>query len=94
MTEKLTPEIRQALSANPGQPLPVEDAESQKMYVLIERDEYLQLNSLQNEPLPNEDARKQLKTMISDGIHSGPSVPADEVFVDLRQRAAQLTRNA
>ncbi len=94
MTAKLTSEIRDALRANPGQPLPIEDAESQKIYVLIEQDEYLQLNSLQSDLLQDKDSRNRLIAQIEDGIGSGPSIPADEVFADLRRRVALLTKNA
>lgn len=38
MTPKLTPEMRAALAAHPGEPIEVEDEQTQRVYVLIERD--------------------------------------------------------
>lgn len=36
MIPKLTPEMRSALSAHPGQPIPVEDDETHRVYLLVD----------------------------------------------------------
>jgi hypothetical protein len=38
MAPKITPEMRAALAKHPGQPVTVEDDETQKQYVLVEAD--------------------------------------------------------
>ena len=90
MAAKLSNEQRQLIQKNPGAPLPVEDDQSQKVYILIERDEYQQLNSIGETGLHH----AQLQKLIQDGIDSGPSIPADEVFADLREQIAQLKNQA
>lgn len=39
MTPKLTPEMRDALAARPGRPIEVEDDQTHRVYLLIERDQ-------------------------------------------------------
>lgn len=39
----LPPEIREALAANPNEPLYIADAETQKVYVLVEKGRFPQL---------------------------------------------------
>lgn len=39
MTPKLTPEMRNALAARPGQPIEVEDEQTHRVYLLVERDQ-------------------------------------------------------
>jgi hypothetical protein len=36
MTPKITPEMREALAQHPGQPVAVEDDQSQKKYMLVD----------------------------------------------------------
>jgi hypothetical protein len=43
MPPKLTDEMRHALAAHPGGPIPVCDDQSQQVYVLVPRDEYARL---------------------------------------------------
>jgi hypothetical protein len=40
---QLTPEIRQALAAHPDEPLYIADAETQKIYVILEKGQFPQL---------------------------------------------------
>jgi hypothetical protein len=40
---QLTPEIRQALAAHPDEPLYIADAETQKVYVILEKGQFPQL---------------------------------------------------
>jgi hypothetical protein len=40
---QLTPEIRQALAAHPDEPLYIADAETQKIYVILEQGKFPQL---------------------------------------------------
>jgi hypothetical protein len=40
---QLTPEIREALAANPNEPLYIADAETQKVYVILETGRFPQL---------------------------------------------------
>ena len=44
MTPKLTDEMRQALAAQPGGPIPICDDQSQQVYVLVPRDQYAQIH--------------------------------------------------
>ncbi|MBA3483411.1 MAG: hypothetical protein H0T51_16500 [Pirellulales bacterium] len=44
MTPKLTDEMRQALAAQPGGPIPNRDDQSQQFYVLVPRDQYAQMH--------------------------------------------------
>ena len=44
MTPKLTDEMRQALAAQPGVPIPICDDQSQQFYVLVPRDQYAQMH--------------------------------------------------
>ena len=43
MPPKLTDEMRDALAAHPGSPIPVCDDQSQQVYVLVPRDAYARL---------------------------------------------------
>lgn len=43
MPPKLTDEMRQALAAQPGSPIPVCDDQSQQVYVLVPRDQFAQM---------------------------------------------------
>jgi hypothetical protein len=57
MTPRLTPEMRDAITEHPGQPIYVVDAESQAKYVLIPADTYQKVQALiydDSEPNPDE----------------------------------------
>jgi hypothetical protein len=43
MTPKITDEMRDALAAHPGSPIPVCDDRTQQAYVLVPRDQFAQL---------------------------------------------------
>ena len=43
MTPRLTEEQRQALTRQPGQPVEVEDEQTQKVYVLVAREDFRQM---------------------------------------------------
>ncbi len=42
-TPKLTDEMRQALAIHPGGPIPIEDEQTQNLYVLLTKDDYCRM---------------------------------------------------
>jgi hypothetical protein len=44
ITPKLTDEMRRALAARPGGPIPVADDQSQNFYILLTKDDYCRLH--------------------------------------------------
>ncbi len=88
MTPKLTPEMREALHRTHGRPLDVEDDEERKVYVLVEKDAFVQLQGLQTDV--DDETRGILRKLVREGIDSGPGVPADQALAELRKYAETL----
>jgi hypothetical protein len=76
MASKITKQQRDDLNASHGQPVPVEDEEGQKVYVLVDAN-YLHTS------------HEQLKALIYDGINAN-HVPADVAEAELRRYADGL----
>jgi hypothetical protein len=77
---QLSPEQREAILARPGEPLHIEDAETQKVYLLVEEGAFPQLEDAyvrQGLDL----ARKQ----IANGQTS--TISADDIKVEARRRS-------
>lgn len=80
MTPTLTPEQREALRHSSG-PVAVEDAETRKVYVLIEEE----LHSRAMDALAEQDSRRAIRAGIED-FEAGRVVPFAEVDARLRKK--------
>lgn len=83
MTPKLTNEMRDALAR--GEVVDVGDG------YLVPKTVFMHLQGL------NQDAdaatHEELRRLIQEGIDSGPGVPADEAFAELREHASRLAQS-
>lgn len=87
MAHKLSTEIQTAIQQNHGEPLEVVD-EAGGTYVVVPKTTYVHLSNLSSEA--DEESKNQLRRLIQEGIDSGPRIPADELFEELRRVAQSL----
>lgn len=87
MQVPLSPQQRDAIAANPGEPLAVVDEFGNAGYYLVPAPAFLHLQGL-NEAA-DRDSHHQLRLLIQEGIDS-PGVPADDAFERLRRFADAL----
>jgi hypothetical protein len=92
MAPKITKEMREALHRNRGKPVDVEDDDESKVYVLMAKDTFVHLQGMQSDG--DEETRQALRSLIQEGIDSGPGIPAEQVFADLRQYAEDLAKRS
>ncbi len=83
---KLTPEMIAALRSTDKLP-EFQDEETHRVYVLVDRDAYLQHVGEESER-----TREELRQLIDEGM-TGEGIPASKVFADLRLRAEELANH-
>ena len=88
MAPKITNEMREALHHSHGLPVDIEDEQANAVYVLIDKDTFSHLRTVQGNA--EEGMRQHLRSFIEEGIASGDYQPTDTVFGDLRQYAEKL----
>jgi uncharacterized protein YoaH (UPF0181 family) len=87
MTPKLSPEIQTAMHQQPNQAVEVSD-DSGAIYVVVPKATFVHLSNLSTEA--DATAHAELQQLIQQGMESGTSIPAANVFEELRQLAKAL----
>ena len=87
MTTKITDEQRKAVEACAGQPVLVADEATNKVYYLLNEEEFTHLRDLQS--AHGEECRAKLRDLIDEGIRSG-EISGENAFADLRAEMKKL----
>jgi hypothetical protein len=81
MTPKLSNELQSAIQQRHGQPLEVVD-DLGVSYVVVPKVAYVHLSNLCVDA--DSATQDELRKLIQQGIESGPGIPAEKVFAELR----------
>ena len=84
MNPKLSSDLQSAIHERHGQPFEVED-DAGLTYVVIPKTAFVHLTNLCHEA--DEATRRELQRLIQQGVDSGPGIPGERVFAELRQVA-------
>lgn len=87
MDARLTDELRDALAARPGEPIPLVDEATGGRFYVISEDRLAHLEAVAREQ--SEATTERLRQLIAEGDAS-PDVPADEA----RERILRMAREA
>jgi hypothetical protein len=85
MTPKLSNELQTAIQNRHGRPLEVVDDSGTK-YVVVPKATYVHLSNLCFDA--DSSTQDDLRKLIQQGIESGPGIPAEQVFAELRTIAS------
>jgi predicted transcriptional regulator len=87
MTPKLTDDQRRALRSRPEGPVPVEDEQTRKVYVIVDQEVHLKAM----EALRDQEDQAAIQAGIDD-MEAGRVVPFEEVDARIRQRLGMPPR--
>lgn len=87
MTPKLTEDQRRALQERPDGPVPVEDEQTHKMYVIVDQ----QVHQKAMQALREQEDLSAIQAGIND-MNAGRVVPLEEVDARIRQRLGMPPR--